>query len=171
MKSLPGTSTVALGFAAAAIVACGSETTDKSVRSPTASPQAMGDLTPIERHEVDSRVAQEEKRQMLAALRLPRQVSRTSNALAVLSVATARCDRELKCKNIGPNEKYASTDDCIDTLQKDKVPGVNAKDCPGGVSEKDLTACLQAIRDENCGKSLDSVSQHSACRASALCLQ
>ena len=173
MKSYLGMSAVVFGFAAATIAACGSDSSDKYAKSPTGQPQAMNELTPAQRSEAEKRATTENQREreQLAASQSPKEVSRVSNALAVSSVATARCDRELKCKNVGPNEKYTSTDECVTKLQNDKRVDLNAQECPGGVSDHNLTSCLKSIREENCGNPLDSISRLTACRASALCLK
>ena len=178
MKSFLGASAVVIGFAVA-IVACGGDNSDKNAKSPSGESRAMNELTPSERKESERRAAKEDEREReLAAAREPRpsssapkEVSRTSTALAVSSIATARCDRELKCKNIGTNQKYLTTDECITKLQNDKRTAINAQECPGGVSDPDLASCLKSIREEDCGNPLDSVSRLTACRAGALCLK
>jgi hypothetical protein len=170
-----GKSAVVVGAFAATFVACGSDSSDKNAKSPE--PQAMNQLTPSERQEAEKRAAKEDERErQLASSREPtgsstKDVNRTTNALAVSSIATARCDRELKCKNIGSNKTYLSTNECITKLQNDKRTDLNADECPGGVSDKDLSSCLKAIREEDCGNPLDSISRLTACRSSALCLK
>ena len=177
MKSFLGASAVVIGFAAATVVACGGS--DKNAKAPSGESRAMNELTPAERKESERRAAKEDEREReLAAAREPRpssgapkDVSRTSTSLAVASVATARCDRELKCKNIGTNQKYLTTDECITKMQNDKRTSLNAQECPGGVSDSDLASCLRSIREEDCGNPLDSISRLTACRAGALCLK
>ena len=174
MKFL-GKSAVVVGAIAATFVACASDSSDKNAKSP-AEPTAMNQLTPAERQEATQRAAKEDERErQLAASREPQPAgnapARTTNALAVSSIATARCDRELKCKNIGTNKTYLSTNECVTKMQNDKRTGLNADECPGGVSDKDLSSCLKAIRDEDCGNPLDAISRLTACRAGALCLK
>ena len=176
MKSFLGASAVVIAFAAATIVACGGDNSDKNAKSPSGESRAMNELTPSERKESERRAAKEDERELAAAREprsssAPKEVSRTSTALAVSSIATARCDRELKCKNIGTNQKYLTTDECITKLQNDKRTALNAQECPGGVSDSDLASCLKSIREEDCGNPLDSVSRLTACRAGALCLK
>jgi len=178
MKSFLGASAVVIAFAATTIVACGGDNSDKNAKAPSGESRAMNELTPSERKESERRAAKEDEREReLAAARerpsssAPKEVSRTSTALAVSSVATARCDRELKCKNIGVNQKYLTTDECITKLQNDKRTSLNAQECPGGVSDSDLASCLKSIREEDCGNPLDSVSRLAACRVGALCLK
>ena len=176
MKSFLGASAVVIGFAAATIVGCGGDNSDKNAKSPSGESRAMNELTPSERKESERRAAKEDERELAAAREprsssAPKEVSRTSTALAVSSIATARCDRELKCKNIGTNQKYLTTDECITKLQNDKRTAINAQECPGGVSDSDLASCLKSIREEDCGNPLDSISRLTACRAGALCLK
>jgi len=177
MKSFLGASVI-VGFAAVTFAACGGNS-DQNAKYPAGESRAMNELTPSERKEAERRadVEHEHDRELAAAREprgpsshTPKEVSRTSTALAVSSIATARCDRELKCKNIGTNQKYLSTDECITKLQNDKRTAVNPQECPGGVSDKDLASCLRSIREEDCGNPLDSVSRLTACRAGALCI-
>lgn len=176
MRSVLGTSFV-VGFAAVTFAACGGSKTDQAK---TANDQsAMNQLTPVQQEQVQKRAGQEDEREReLAASREPRSTSgastdatRTTTALAVSSIATARCDRELKCKNIGTNKTYLSTDECITKLQNDKRTALNQHECPQGVSDKDLASCLRSIREEDCGNPLDSISRLTACRSGALCLK
>jgi hypothetical protein len=171
MKSFLG-SVVAIGVGALTFAACGGS--NDNVRSPADGPRASQELTPSERKEAERRADKEHDREQLAASREPRsngpEGARTTTALAVSSIATARCDRELRCKNIGTNQKYLSTDECVTKLQNDKRESLNRDECPGGVSDKELASCLKSIRDEDCGNPLDSISRLSACRSGALCI-
>lgn len=92
------------------------------------------------------------------------------NNNAVARVADARCAREARCDNVGADKKYTSTEACGQKLRADMKDDLNAKDCPGGVSQKDLDACLSAIKAETCGNVLDSIERVAACRTSALCV-
>jgi len=163
---------------ATGLVACGSSKDNENARTPASEPRAMQELTPAEREAAERRAdRQNEKDRQLAASRDPApngvgaNEAKTTPALAVSSIAAARCDREMKCKNIGPNEKYLSKNECVTKLENDKRPDVNFNDCPRGVSDKELTSCLQAIRDEGCGNPLDAISRLNACRAGNLCLK
>ncbi len=174
MKSFLGTSAV-VGFAAVAFMACGGS--KDQTRAPN-EPTAMSQLTPVQQEEAQQRASKEDQREReLAAAREPTASSamnngaRTTTALAVSSIATARCDRELKCNNVGTNKTYLSTDECVTKMQNDKRTGLNANECPQGVSDKDLASCLKAIREENCGNPLDSISRLTACRAGAMCVK
>ncbi len=95
---------------------------------------------------------------------------RATPASAVATMAAARCDREVRCKHIGPKEKYRTRRDCVADQQRDSRDDLNADVCPGGIREKELNDCLQAIRDEDCGNPLDEITRLSACRSGSLCM-
>jgi len=178
MKSFLGRSAVAIGFATVAVVACNKDNDNRAARSPADEPRATRDLTPEQRGAGDRNATKSDER-VLDPSGSPRSIgggpnenaARTTPAIALSSIATARCDRELRCKNVGPNEKYLSTSECVAKLQNDKRSDVNAQDCPNGISDKSLTSCLSAIRDEDCGNPLDAISRLTACRSGSLCLK
>ena len=174
MRSFLGTSAILVGATAAIFVACGGS--DKNAKSPE--PQAMNQLTPEQRTEAQQRAAKEDERErQLAASREPQpssgapNVPRTTTALGVSAIATARCDRELKCKNIGTNKTYLSTDECVTKMQNDKRTGLNEHECPNGVIDKELASCLKSIREEDCGNPLDQISRLTNCRSGAMCMK
>jgi hypothetical protein len=94
---------------------------------------------------------------------------RATPASALASLATERCDREARCKNIGDKEKYRTRAECMTEMQRDKRDDLNSDVCPGGIRQKELADCLQAIREENCNNPLDSLTRLNACRAGNLC--
>jgi hypothetical protein len=92
-------------------------------------------------------------------------------AYAVTKIASARCDREVRCNNVGYKQKYSSRDDCDVRMQADKRDEVNSTQCPVGIDKKQLDACLTSIRDESCNNPLDTVGRLVACRSSSLCVK
>jgi hypothetical protein len=94
---------------------------------------------------------------------------RATPASAVTSLAAERCDRETRCKNIGAKEKYKTRADCIAEMERDKRDDINSDVCRGGIRQKELNDCLQAIRDESCGNPLDAITRLAACRTGNLC--
>jgi hypothetical protein len=96
-------------------------------------------------------------------------VLRATASSAVTSLAAERCDREVRCKNIGAKEKYKTRADCVAELERDKRDDLNSDVCPGGIRQKELNDCLHAIRDENCGNPLDTLTRLAACRSGNLC--
>ena len=90
---------------------------------------------------------------------------------AVARIASARCEREVRCNHVGVKQKYPTRAECVILMQDDKRDEINEKDCPGGLDKKQLNACLVAIRDESCGNALDAINRLVACRASSICLK
>jgi hypothetical protein len=110
-----------------------------------------------------------ERRDARQARSTPDPVVRATAASAVTSLAAERCDRELRCKNIGAKEKYKSRAECIAEMERDKRDDLNSDVCPGGIRQKELNDCLQAIHDEACGNPLDTITRLTACRSGNLC--
>jgi Family of unknown function (DUF6184) len=94
---------------------------------------------------------------------------RATPSSAVTSLATERCDREARCNNIGAKEKYKSRADCVAELERDKRDDINSDVCRGGIRQKELNDCLQAIHDEGCSNPLDAITRLAACRTGNLC--
>jgi Family of unknown function (DUF6184) len=94
---------------------------------------------------------------------------RATPSSAVTSLAAERCDREVRCKNVGAKEKYKTRADCIAELERDKRDDINSDVCRGGIRQKELSECLQAIHDEACGNPLDAITRLAACRTGNLC--
>jgi Family of unknown function (DUF6184) len=84
-------------------------------------------------------------------------------------IASARCERETRCSNIGADKKYASSENCEDTIRSEWAQDLNAYDCPQGVVENELNECLTAIRDEDCNSPFDTLGRVSACTAGQIC--
>ena len=88
---------------------------------------------------------------------------------AVASIASARCARESRCSNIGPDKKYATEQACVKQLTAEKSEDLNGEECKGGVDGKELSECLEEIKNQDCNNPLDAVGQVAACRSSDLC--
>ena len=90
-------------------------------------------------------------------------------ASSVRLITEARCHREEKCGNIGPNEKYASISICQQKIGADWQQELNSYDCPGGVVVKELNECLAEIKNEDCSSPFDTLGRIVACRSSDIC--
>lgn len=88
---------------------------------------------------------------------------------AVNKIAEARCDRELKCANIGADKRYADRASCTADVKKSVGDDLNAEDCPAGVDMKELDECLVEAKNEDCNNPFDKVGRLAACRTSDLC--
>jgi hypothetical protein len=88
---------------------------------------------------------------------------------ALTSIAAARCEREVRCNNIGADKKYASKEACVAKIKEDKIDGLNADDCKYGIDQKELGECMTEIRNEDCNNPLDAIGRLAACRTSDIC--
>jgi len=88
---------------------------------------------------------------------------------AVNSIAQARCAREEHCKNIGPDHKYKTKEACVSAVTKENADDLNAEECKGGIDQKELNDCIEAIHKEECNNPLDALGRLAACRTSAMC--
>jgi hypothetical protein len=98
-------------------------------------------------------------------------VARVGNQTAVDRIVAARCAREASCNNVGPNKHWESGANCTQKVSSDMRDDLNARDCPGGIDEKELNECLESIRSENCNNPIDTISRLAACRTSDLCMK
>jgi hypothetical protein len=98
-------------------------------------------------------------------------VTVVNNAAAVDRIVGARCAREMTCKNIGHDRKFADQAACTTKVKTDMKDDLNAKDCPYGVDQKELDECLDAIKKEDCNNPIDVIGRLAACRTSDLCLK
>jgi hypothetical protein len=88
---------------------------------------------------------------------------------AVESIAEARCARESRCENIGPDKRYSSMEDCVTRVREDWRDDLDARACPSGVNETQLNECLGEIRQEECSSPFDTLERVAACTASQIC--
>jgi len=96
--------------------------------------------------------------------------ARSDQIAAIHKIASARCDREARCNNVGAARKFATRTDCITTITGYKLSHINFEKCPRGIAEPKVDTCLQIIDAEDCSsaRALDRID---GCRVAALCTQ
>jgi hypothetical protein len=75
----------------------------------------------------------------------------------------------MRCGHVSAQDRPKKRAACIAEMKKDRREDLNGDACPGGIREKELNQCIAAIRDEDCGNPIDSISRLSACRTGNLC--
>jgi hypothetical protein len=88
---------------------------------------------------------------------------------AVRKIVAARCEREERCKNVGPDRTYTDHAACTSKLQGSTADDINTKDCDRGVDDVKLSECISKIHAEDCGNPIDTLSRVAACRTGAIC--
>ncbi len=95
--------------------------------------------------------------------------SRTRTAAE--QIAQARCEREQQCGNIGKDQTYSSSQDCLARIQNDWKDELNARECPGGINEKELNECLTQVRAEACSNPFDTLARVTECTSGQICIE
>jgi len=90
-------------------------------------------------------------------------------SMALDKIVGARCDREMKCGNVGGDKKFSTRDACMSEVKKEFSDDINAEECPAGVDGKELSECLTEARNEDCANPFDTIGRVAACRTSDLC--
>jgi hypothetical protein len=90
-------------------------------------------------------------------------------ANGVSDISSARCEREVRCGNVGPGEDYESSEQCVSQLNADGYSELSAEACPSGLDQPQISKCLSAIRAEECNSPMDSLERLVDCRSAALC--
>ena len=95
--------------------------------------------------------------------------TRTETMNAINDISVARCDREARCGDVGPEKTFESRDQCIAKLNEAGYADLDADACPSGIDSHELGRCLSEIDAERCGAPLDTLERLLACRSAALC--
>lgn len=88
---------------------------------------------------------------------------------AINKIVAARCDREMKCGNVGADKKFTDNSACVASVGKEFADDLNAEECPAGVDSKELDECLTEARNEDCANPFDTIGRVAACRTSDIC--
>ena len=159
-------------FAATAAFACAKDTRDTNVgQAPTEHAMAQNAVQPEPIDNQGKPDHQRAEKPSQHAIGGGPTDTRSRFSSSITKIASARCDREMKCGNVGPNEKYPSRSECVAKVSVDKGSDISTDECSLGISTTGLNDCLKAIRDEDCGNPLDAVKRLNACRTGNLCLK
>lgn len=88
---------------------------------------------------------------------------------AVGELARARCEREVRCENVGYSKRWTSETACRTEVQQSLSRDLNAQSCRAGLDERELGECMRDVRAEACDSPLDTLSRLASCRTSGLC--
>ena len=100
----------------------------------------------------------------------PAKAVAAENGPAIAAIIAARCDREARCENVGPEKRYLTRAACVEHVRDKSQNKLNAKECPGGVDAKALDSCLKQIKGEDCGDPIDTVERVATCNSVDLCV-
>jgi hypothetical protein len=94
-----------------------------------------------------------------------------ADSSTVTRLASARCDREQSCNNIGAGQKYVSREACVDDIRASSAADLNATSCPRGLDQDMVDRCLSAIKSEKCDHPLDTITRIGDCQSYHLCIK
>jgi len=91
------------------------------------------------------------------------------NQRAIDAITGARCEREVRCDNVGANRHYVSREGCMTQLRGEAMNSLTTSACPNGIDRAQLDRCLADVRGERCENVLDSLDRITNCSTNALC--
>ena len=86
-------------------------------------------------------------------------------------LATARCDQEQGCNNIGSGAKFASRDVCLDQIRGSIGNDLNGYKCQRGLDSDAIDHCMMAIKGEECSHPFDTLMRLDKCRSGSICMK
>jgi hypothetical protein len=89
---------------------------------------------------------------------------------AITRLATARCEREASCNNLGPGKKYPDRDACMREAGQNARGTLRADQC-ATLDQSKLSSCLNDIKSERCGNPLDTLESLTSCTRAKLCVE
>ncbi|MCC6557457.1 MAG: hypothetical protein IT372_31285 [Polyangiaceae bacterium] len=85
-------------------------------------------------------------------------------------IASARCQREQRCGNLGTGKPYENMEACMNATRTRWRGELTALQCPGAQPKQDkLDECVKEIQDKACGESFQSLSDVKECQATEVC--
>jgi hypothetical protein len=97
------------------------------------------------------------------------EVTGTEGGSAIESISEARCARESRCDNIGPDKTFSSMEDCTARVREDWREELDARACPQGIDDGQLDECINAVRAEECSSPFDTLERVTECTQSQIC--
>jgi len=95
------------------------------------------------------------------------QPQRATAEQAMDAIANARCNREQRCGNIGPDKQYSSREHCMTAALSDLRESL--ADCQAGVDENDVRQCAGEIETQGCSGPFEGLETFIACKTDDLC--
>jgi hypothetical protein len=96
-------------------------------------------------------------------------VNMTMTQRAIEAITSARCEREARCKNIGPDASYATMAACKTEVRNEWKDDLDAMECGGLVDREEIEGCLHEIRNENCSNPIQTLGRMGACQSKIVC--
>jgi len=102
--------------------------------------------------------------------RVPPEANLSQHERSLSALTNARCDREARCNNVGAGRKYENRAQCVAKLDDEGYSDLNEDNCPLGVDQDKLGACLVSLRDHECGPPLARIDDLRICADTRVCV-
>jgi hypothetical protein len=86
-------------------------------------------------------------------------------------IAAATCDREQSCGTIGPSAYFPTREECLRTVREKNQKTLNPSQCPNGIEQKAVDACLASLDANQCAQPGDSIDRAARCPPKDLCIK
>lgn len=87
--------------------------------------------------------------------------------MTVDDIATARCNHEQRCDQVGGDKRYSDRQHCMNTMRSETRADLNK--CTTGIDEKDVRECLDEIDKEECTGAFHGLQEYKQCKLDDLC--
>ena len=94
----------------------------------------------------------------------------TQKQRSLFALSDSRCDREVRCGNVGQGKNMANKDACVAGFNSAGYDALDTQECPD-IDQAALSQCLASISLEDCDTKMDSITVLTECRPSALCVR
>ncbi|MET0341530.1 MAG: DUF6184 family natural product biosynthesis lipoprotein [Polyangiales bacterium] len=88
----------------------------------------------------------------------------------VETLSAARCQRELRCGNVGADKAHITLTACRASVATSWRRELNRYRCDGEIERDGLRTCLEDIQKVECAKSFDTLRPIATCKLGSLCL-
>lgn len=89
---------------------------------------------------------------------------------AAATIASARCEHESLCGEVGPGRTYATSAACVAEFAKSASGDLSAHPCPAGIDSTQVAGCTRLLAAETCHP-LSTLSRMYTCRPANLCVR
>ena len=93
-----------------------------------------------------------------------------SNDDAIMRIASARCDREVSCNNLGQGKKFADREACMREGQQNARGTLRADQCPN-IDQGKLSQCVNDIKNQRCENPIDAIDTITSCTRGNICIE
>lgn len=90
---------------------------------------------------------------------------------AAMMMANTRCQTESACEIAGSPPAFENPDVCRRAFFPQAYATVRDEDCVSGVNERQLAACLDAIRNQGCADPRTAIDTPAPCKRDQLCTE